>query len=82
MPIGGGDHKHVGDGAIVFIRPDATLGNTDIWDLRDAIAAFVEMHNGVKGALAGAADFAAFKAAVALLPNLVQFIDERGPSSF
>jgi len=79
MPIGGGEHKHVGDGAVVKFRPDATLGNTDIWDLRDAIAALVEMDQAWKAALAGAADFASFKAAVAALPDLIEFIDEAGP---
>lgn len=73
--LGGGDHKVLGDGRVVFFRPESTLGNSDIWDLRDAFVAIVEMDNGVKGALAGAATFADFKTAVAALPSLIQFVD-------
>lgn len=73
MPVIGGDHKVLGDARVVIIRPETTLGNSDIWDTRDIVTAIVEMHNGVKGALAGAVDFAAFKVAVAALPDLIVF---------
>ena len=78
MPLGGGDHKVLGDARIVFIRPESTLGNSDIWDTRDLFIAFLEMDNGWKSALAGAATFADFKTAVAALPGLVQLIDHAG----
>lgn len=73
--LGGGDHKVLGDGRVVFFRPEAVQGNTDIWDLRDAFVAIVEMDNGMRSALAGAANFAAFQVAVAALPSLIQFVD-------
>jgi hypothetical protein len=76
--VAGGDHKTLGDGRIVVIRPETTLGNSDIWDMRDVVTAIIEMQNGVKGALAGAATFADFKTAVAALPNLVEFRDHAG----
>lgn len=75
MPMGGGDPKVLGDGQQVKLRPETTRGNSDIWDVRDAVVAFIEEREELRAALAGAATFADFKVAVALLPRRVAVID-------
>jgi hypothetical protein len=75
MPAGGGDPKVIGDGNVVKLRPEFTRGNCDVWDLRDVVVALMEEREGLRAALAGAADFPAFKVAVAALPRWVQVID-------
>ena len=64
MPMGGGDPKRLGDGLVVKVRPDATRGNADIWDTRDAIVALLEELDNIYAATQ-LADFATMKAALA-----------------
>jgi hypothetical protein len=77
MPMGGGDPKIVGDGQVVVLRPDATRGNADIWDMKDVIVAFIEERENLRAALAGAVAYADFQAAVAALPRWVKIIDSQ-----
>lgn len=63
-PMGGGDPKRLGDGLVVKIRPDATRGNADIWDTRDAVVALMEELDDIYAATQ-LADFNAMKAALA-----------------
>jgi hypothetical protein len=64
--MGGGDPKRLGDGLVVKLRPDATRGNADIWDTRDAVVALMEELDDLYALVAAAADFAAFKLAAGL----------------
>lgn len=64
MPIGGGDPKRLGDGLVVKVRPDATRGGADLWDMRDAIVALMEELDAIYAATQ-LADFASMKAALA-----------------
>lgn len=75
MPMGGGDPKVVGDGQTVFIRPETGRGNSDIWDLRDVLMAFIEERQELRAAIIAAANFGALQTAVATLPRRVQVID-------
>ena len=65
MPAGGGDPKRLGDGMVVKVRPDFTRGGADLWDVRDVTVALMEELDTIYGALAAAADFAAFQTALA-----------------
>jgi hypothetical protein len=69
MPMGGGNPKVLGDGMQVVIRPETTRGNSDIWDVRDALVALIEERNDLRAAIAASALDAGFKAAVAALPE-------------
>ena len=75
MPMGGGDPKVYGDGQVVQIRPESTRGNSDVWDLKDVIVGLLEERENLRDAVAAAADFAAFKTAVAALPRWVIVTD-------
>ncbi len=75
MPLGGGDHKVFGDGNVVQLRGDATSGSSDIWEMRDALVALIEERENLRAAVAAAADFAAFKTAVAALPRVIIITD-------
>lgn len=77
MPMGGGNPKVVGDGQVVVLRPDATRGNADIWDMKDVVVALIEEREDIRAALAGAALYADFQAAVAALPRWVKIIDSQ-----
>jgi len=74
MPMGGGDPKRFGDGLVVKIRPDATRGGADLWDMRDAIVALMEEIDTI---YAGTqlADFAAMKAALASGRTQIKLVD-------
>ena len=76
MPMGGGDPKRLGDGLVVKIRPDATRGNADIWDTRDAIVALMEEFDAIYAA-SQLADFDAFKAALAAGRTHIKLTDMR-----
>lgn len=75
MPAGGGDPKRIGDGTTVKIRPNFSRGNIDIWDLRDIVVALIEERQEILAALAGAAVFADFQTAAALLTAKIELID-------
>lgn len=51
MPIGGGSPKRIGDGMVVYIRPDAGKGNADVWDVYDAVIALMEEIDKIYAAL-------------------------------
>jgi hypothetical protein len=74
MPVGGGNPKQLGDGMVVKLRPDATRGNADLWDMRDALVALMEELDGVYAA-SQLADFAAFKAALATGRQWIKLAD-------
>ena len=74
MPVGGGNPKQFGDGMVVKLRPDATRGNADVWDLRDAVVALMEELDGVYAA-SQLVDFAAFKAALATGRQWIKLAD-------
>lgn len=78
MPAGGGDPKVIGDGQTVFLRPEFSRGNSDLWDMKDVVVALLEERDEFRAAVAGAVDFAAFKAAVAALPKRVVLLDHVG----
>jgi hypothetical protein len=61
--MGGGDPKRFGDGLVVKVRPDATRGGADLWDVRDAIVAIMEELDVIYAATQ-LADFATMKAAL------------------
>jgi len=75
MPAGGGDPKRIGDGLVVKIRPDFSRGGADLWDTRDVVVALLEERQELFAAIAGAADFAAFKVAAAALSAKIELID-------
>jgi hypothetical protein len=77
MPMGGGNPKIVGDGQVVVLRPEATRGNSDIWDMKDVIVALIEEREELRAALAGAINYGAFQVAVAALPRWVKIIDSQ-----
>jgi hypothetical protein len=75
MPVGGGNPKVLGDGMVVKLRPDATRGGADLWDMRDAIVALMEELDKIYDELAGAADFAAFQTALAAGRTSIKLLD-------
>ena len=79
MPMGGGDPKRLGDGLVVKVRPDATRGSADVWDLRDAIVALMEELDDVYAATQ-LADFNAMKAALASGRTHIKLADMRDGS--
>ena len=76
MPVGGGDPKRLGDGMVVYLRPDAGRGNADLWDTFDAVVALIEYLD-VIYASSQLADFNAFKAAMVAAPrtDYIQLLD-------
>jgi len=80
MPVGGGDPKRLGDGLVVKLRPDATRGNADIWDMRDAVVALMEELDKIFAA-SQLLDFAAFKAALARGRTWIKLVDMRDGTS-
>lgn len=64
MPVGGGNPKKLGDGMVVKLRPDATRGGADLWDMRDALVALMEELDAIYAA-SQLLDFDAFKTALA-----------------
>jgi len=64
MPVGGGNPKKLGDGMVVKLRPDATRGNADLWDMRDALVAIMEELDDIYAA-SQLANFGLFTAALA-----------------
>lgn len=74
MPVGGGNPKQLGDGMVVKLRPDATRGGADLWDMRDAVVALMEELDGVYAA-SQLADFAAFKVAMATGRQWIKLAD-------
>lgn len=77
MPMGGGNPKVVGDGQVVVLRPDATRGNADIWDMKDVVVALIEEREELRAAIAANMDYATFQTAVAALPRWVRIIDSQ-----
>jgi len=74
MPVGGGDPKRLGDGKVVKLRPDATRGSADVWDLRDAIVALMEELDRIYAA-SQLADFATFQSALASGRSSIKLAD-------
>jgi hypothetical protein len=74
MPVGGGNPKQLGDGLVVKLRPDATRGGADLWDMRDALVALMEELDTIYAA-SQLADFAAFKAALAAGRTKIKLLD-------
>lgn len=74
MPMGGGDPKRLGDGLVVKVRPDATRGGADLWDMRDAVVALMEELDNIYAATQ-LADFATMKAALADGRTHIQLAD-------
>lgn len=77
MPMGGGNPKIVGDGQVVVLRPEATRGNSDIWDMKDVIVALIEEREELRAALAASVLYTDFQTAVAALPRWVKIIDSQ-----
>jgi hypothetical protein len=75
MPVGGGNPKLLGDGMVVKLRPDATRGGADLWDMRDALVALMEEFDNIYDELAAAADFAAFQTALAAGRTHIKLVD-------
>lgn len=73
-PMGGGDPKRFGDGLVVKIRPDATRGGADLWDVRDAVVALMEELDTIYAATQ-LADFATMKAALATGRQWIKLAD-------
>jgi|GEM_PF-3204818 len=65
MPVGGGDPKILGDGTVVYLRPDATRGGADVWELADALVAVMEELDLIYADAVAAADGNAFRVALA-----------------
>lgn len=74
MPVGGGNPKKLGDGMVVKLRPDATRGNADLWDMRDALVALMEELDDIYAA-SQLLDFAAFKLALAAGRSHIKLLD-------
>ena len=74
MPVGGGNPKILGDGMVVKLRPDATRGGADLWDMRDALVALMEELDKIYDA-SQLADFAAFKVALASGRTVIKLVD-------
>jgi hypothetical protein len=74
MPVGGGNPKQLGDGMVVKLRPDATRGGADLWDMRDAVVALMEELDTIYAA-SQLLDFAAFKVALAAGRSKIKLVD-------
>jgi len=75
MPVGGGNPKLLGDGMVVKLRPDATRGNADLWDMRDAIVALMEELDKIYAALAASVAYTDFQTALAAGRTHIKLVD-------